>query len=230
MRWAAADCATIRQVVEAVHRHAASHLPISVALGELADVRAETALPCCDGISFAKFGLAGCGRRDDWPQHWARTLQRLPSTVGRVAVIYADWKTAAAPRPDEILRIAGKLNCRAALVDTFDKCSGSLVDLWSFTQIDDFIRSARSLGLLAVVGGGLKRENISSVVALAPDFVAVRGAVCRGQRRGAISWERIEQLVKLVRPPGPQRKGADRNGAGMQNVGEGAAPSPPPKQ
>ena len=59
-----------------------------------------------------------------------------------MAVVYADWQAAGAPPPGEVLAVANELKCRAALVDTFDKAAGSLIDWWSSDQIAEFIRAA----------------------------------------------------------------------------------------
>jgi (5-formylfuran-3-yl)methyl phosphate synthase len=197
-----ADDAIIRQVVAEVQRHSTHRtVPISVALGELCNSNITTALPLCDGVGFAKIGLAGCATNNDWPQRWAATFDRLPAAVARVAVVYADWQTAQAPEPDEILRAAAHLNCSAALVDTFDKNLGGLVDLWSLRQIERFISSAQDFGMLAVIGGGLTRASIPTIISLSPDYVAVRGAACQGERWDTVSRQRVEQLVQLVRRP-----------------------------
>jgi uncharacterized protein (UPF0264 family) len=197
-----ADDSTIRQIVAAVGGQAGTLcVPISVALGELVELAPAAALPDWDGIRFAKIGLAGCGPAADWPARWGATFARMPVDVGRVAVVYADWQAARAPQPDEILRVARRLNCSAALVDTFDKRGGGLVDLWTLEQIESFIARARELGLLAVVAGGLNGANIPAIASLAPDYVAVRGAACAGERSGSLSRLRVEELVELVRSP-----------------------------
>ncbi len=188
-------------MAEVERQPTARSLPISIALGELPQFEAAAPALPSQGIRFAKIGLAGCRNEPDWPLRWARALDRLPAAVGRVAVVYADWQAAGAPQAGEILRAAGQLHCSAALVDTFDKRGGQLLDHWSPGQIEDFIGRARELGMLAVVGGGLNRANIPAVAALAPDYVAVRGAACQGQRCGGLSRQRVERLVELVRRP-----------------------------
>ncbi len=195
-----ADVATIRQVVATVERCSVDRsVPISIALGELTEFPATTELPQFERIQFAKIGLAGCAQYDDWPQRWAAAFDLLPATVGRVAVIYADWQAAGSPHPDEILDAARQLNCVAALVDTFDKSSGGLVEHWSLEQVEQFIGSARDLGLLAVIAGGLTLASAAAIVSLSPDYVAVRGAACAGRRWDAIDRQRVEQLASLVR-------------------------------
>ena len=44
-----------------------------------------------------------------------------------------------------------------------------------------------------------------SIVRLAPDYVAVRGAACEGQRADTISRQRVDELVELVRQSAPRK-------------------------
>ena len=209
----AADRRTIRQIVAAVAGAAtAGPLPVSVALGELGQIDSSPALPAEPGVRYAKIGLAGCARDSDWQQRLREALGRLPSQIGRVAVAYADWTAAGAPPPDEILAAAAGEGCAAALVDTYDKSAGSLLDHWSRGQIAGFIAGARQRGMLAVVGGGLTRDGIAEIVSLGPDYVAVRGAACRGSRSGTLDRQRMRRLVELIR----------RHSAGFSRVQSGA--------
>lgn len=196
----AADAEIIQAVVHAI----AGRVPTSAALGELVDL-AETVdesvarrarqLPATD---FAKVGLAGCVRYDDWPQRWREALAQLPPETQRVAVVYADWQSCGAPDPFAVLRHAVTLECRAVLVDTFDKSRGGLVDLWSPTELARFLTAIRTERLLAVVGGSLHAGTIPSVAALRPDYIAVRGAACRGDRTGQVDATLVRQLANLV--------------------------------
>jgi hypothetical protein len=209
-----ADWQTIRQVVDVVQRATPAHaIPVSIALGELADPAEPIEPPMCFGVSFAKFGLAGCEAQPDWRARWTSAAGQLPPSVGSVAVVYADWRAASAPSPDAVLEAAERLGCRAALVDTFDKNAGGLVDHWSHQQIGELVRAAQSLGLLAVVGGGLKRADIRAIARLGPDYVAVRGAACQGDRAAAICPRRVRQLVALVRQAREDRPAAAKTPA-----------------
>ncbi len=173
--------------------------PLSVALGELLDDAFERAPPI-DGteVRFAKLGLSGCGVRQDWFADWRRAVRSWPASVGAVAVAYADWRTAQAPPPDEVLAAALALPCSAFLIDTFDKRSGGLLDLMSYNDLAELVRGAQSQGLLAVLAGSLTSDCMTAVLAATPDYVAVRGAVCRGGREGVLDAAMVCQLARTL--------------------------------
>jgi uncharacterized protein (UPF0264 family) len=119
--------------------------------------------------------------------------------VQPVAVAYADWQTAQAPSPEEILTAAA--SCRAAylLVDTHDKSRGNLLSHLSIGELTDLAAAAAAPGIGLVLAGSLDAAAIARLLPLAPAYVAVRGAACRGERTQAIDAVRVKRLVELVR-------------------------------
>jgi uncharacterized protein (UPF0264 family) len=151
-----------------------------------------------EGVEYAKLGMAGCSRLDDWPARWGDLLRQLPASVRPVAVAYADWRNVAAPEPAQILFEAARLRCAAVLVDTCDKSQGNLLDHWEIRALAEFTASVQRQGMLAVLGGSLSIDSAARIAALGPDYVAVRGAACDGGRNGTLSATRVRQLVELV--------------------------------
>jgi uncharacterized protein (UPF0264 family) len=188
-----ADPAVWREAAEAV----AGRAPLSVALGELREFRSDTQL-CLPAVQFAKLGLAGCAAIDDWPARWASALNSLPPRVGRVAVSYADWRQAEAPPPRAVIEAGHALGCRAWLIDTYAKHAGGLLDHIGIEELEELIASARRAGMLTVLAGSLTRESIPRVLPLAPDYIAVRGAVCRGGREGILNVQLVSEVSTLV--------------------------------
>lgn len=195
--------ATPRDIRE-IARVIAGRVPLSVALGELADWDASStqlapAVSASRAIRFAKLGLAGMNNDRHWEVRWAGGWSSLPASVGRVAVVYADWRKAKSPSPDAVVRAAKRHDCKAVLLDTFDKRGGSLVDLWSMEELSDWVRTVQRNGLISVVAGSLTRETIGEVAALRPDYVAVRGAACRGGRDASVCQHCICNLRRAIR-------------------------------
>ncbi len=179
-----AEPAVWPEVVSAV----AGRVPTSVALGEMSEAGKPPYPSALAAFQFAKLGLAGCRTWADWPQRWARQLQLLPAGVTPVAAIYADWQDAESPRPEEILQHAAGSNCGVALFDTFCKTRGDLLD---------------HLGHGELAGGSLGPATIRQVLTLQPDYIAVRGAACRGGRTGDVDAGLIRELRRLVRDSPP---------------------------
>jgi uncharacterized protein (UPF0264 family) len=184
-------------VIAAVASVVAGRKPLSVALGEARDAASQpTRLP--SGVTYGKVGLSGCSAQRDWADHWRLVLERLPAETSPVAVAYADWTDVDAPSPLAILEHGRALGCRAFLLDTFCKSAGGLFDRWSMADVARLIGQVQQMGLLAVIGGSLSETNIERAAALRPDFVAVRGAACRGGREAALDGQRVRRLANLV--------------------------------
>lgn len=188
----AADLPTLREVCRAV----AGRRPCSAALGELLDLSfSPDELP--PGFSYAKLGLAGCAGRTGWQSEWAAALATFPADVQSVAVVYADWEAAAAPNPEAVLDAAAEQGCAALLIDTYQKRGLGLFDLLPAGHLTPLLARARSHGMLTVLAGSLTPESIPAALSLSPDFVAVRGAACAGDRRSAISAHRVNALARI---------------------------------
>jgi uncharacterized protein (UPF0264 family) len=182
-----ADAAVWRAVRAAVPRD----VPVSVALGELAEWDGAGPPSPIDlaGIAYRKLGLAGGGK--DWRARWSGLCEG--SGPAWVAVAYLDWDRAEAPRPEAVLDAAIGLGCAGILFDTWEKGRPA-------PAIDPgWVERARSSGLRVAVAGGLDEAAIRRLAPLAPDLFAVRGAACRGgDRSGTIDRGRVMRLVRAA--------------------------------
>jgi len=185
---------------------------ISIALGELRDMAAMAQRPSyLQGSSaatliatladhaaapkrFAKVGLAGCANDRDWPMRLSRLFGQLPGGVQSVGVIYADWQTAAAPSPDDVLGVARDLEISVVLVDTFDKRGPGLRGLWSLERIAQVVDDAHQRGIAIALAGQIRLTQIGELAGLGPDYLAVRGAVCHGDRTSGIDPQKITAI------------------------------------
>jgi uncharacterized protein (UPF0264 family) len=156
-------------------------VPCSVALGEmeeLCDASAELALP--RGVTDIKLGPARTQTLERWVKGWHEILGRFDSTqlasIGRVAVAYADWKEAAAPRPAAILSAAIELSADAFLIDTYRKDSGGLRHALTPHELRDLASTTHRAGLTLSLAGSLQLADVAALVDLSPDVIAVRGA------------------------------------------------------
>src|SRR5260370_30113340 len=80
----------------------AGRASLSAAMGELLE---NDERPRVRGLSYAKWGLAGCGRAKDWRSRLKALAQEMQGGMPGwelVIVAYADWQKAAAPSPDRI--------------------------------------------------------------------------------------------------------------------------------
>jgi (5-formylfuran-3-yl)methyl phosphate synthase len=188
-----ADAATIAAVVQAV----GGRVPISAAFGELREcplVNIAADLP--DGLQYVKWGLSGLSTKG-WVNHLLEA--RLVTAHRRVvAVAYADWKQADAPRPVDIVAFAAESHTAANLFDTFQKNGSTLLDWMPIEEITALVRTCQEAGVRVALAGSLSATEIDRLRGVQPDWFAVRGAVCDGGRGGTISERRVRELADLV--------------------------------
>jgi uncharacterized protein (UPF0264 family) len=192
-----ADDATIAEVVRAV----AGRRPVSAALGEW-DGFAK--LPtCATDLRFMKWGLSKF-RLDEvacWGGFHAQvqTVHAVNATCEAVEVAYADAQQAQAPEVDEVYEHLRGIGLRALLLDTFGKDGRTLLDWLDQETIERMVMRCRTDGIRVALAGSLGFEEIIALKYLQPDWFAVRGAVCQGQKRSAaIDADRVRQLVELL--------------------------------
>jgi uncharacterized protein (UPF0264 family) len=107
-----------------------------------------------------------------------------------------------------VLARASELGCGAILIDTFDKSAGPLDRHLSFTELARFIAAAKDQDFVCVVAGGLQAAHLEQILPLAPDYVGVRGAACRGNRAGDVDLDRVRALARRVRAARQRRAAA----------------------
>jgi uncharacterized protein (UPF0264 family) len=185
------------QVVQRIVRFVAGRLPVSAALGELL----ENALLPGPGPDFVKWGLAGCGETSDWTEQLSargRRLHRVEPCCKPVAVAYADRELARSPRLEEIVAFACSQRWPVILVDTWSKHQ-TLLDWMTPEKVRAFCRSCHDAGLRIALAGSLDMEAIKSLRDAAPDWFAVRGAVCtQGRRTATIEADRVFRLAEFI--------------------------------
>ncbi len=200
----AADMVTIASVVDAV----AGRVPVTAAMGELTELIDADYEPLPPGVCLFKIGLAGARTLPNWRRPWQNVVAALrclsyPSNAvprpAPTAVIYADWKSAGAPEPHDVLSAAAQAGCPALLIDTWDKSAGSLFDHWPLEEVGRFVPLAQSHGLLVVLAGSLVNETFLSASCLAPDLVGVRTAACDAGRHGCVSAGRVRALRRILK-------------------------------
>ncbi len=175
-------------------------ITVSVALGELREWSGRSLAhhPISERVRFLKVGLSQAG--PSWVEEWRELDRRLTAGRGErrrwVAVIYRDWRAAAAPSPGEVVEAAIAEGFSGLLVDTWDKPGPGWTDLATWA---DLLERARAGGLFVALAGGLDAEGIIRLSNLRPDIFAVRSAACAGgDRNGPIEGARVRELASLA--------------------------------
>ncbi len=173
----------VAAVVAAVGRK----VPVSAALGEwspdiLTAAHWHLELP----LAYVKWGLAGYKGGPAWGEELLETRRQVPAGVEVVAVAYADWERANSVPPAEVARFAKRFRYRAFLLDTFAKDGKTLLDWMSPAEVAELVAGLRRGMVQVAVGGSLKLEQVKQLKEAAPDWFAVRGAVCAGGKRDGV--------------------------------------------
>lgn len=186
-------------VIADVIRQVAGARPVSAAFGELV---AGPAAYGGAGLRYAKWGLAACGREIDW-QTAIRTMAHqwageMPGCQG-VAVAYADWHRAAAPRVEAVADFVKRQQWPILLVDTWCKDGTNLLDWLPLAQVVQLCDDCRSSGVQVALAGALGIAEIERLLPANPQWFAVRTAACdEGKRDRAVSCERVQRIVDLL--------------------------------
>ncbi len=101
-----------------------------------------------------------------------------PASTRLVAVLFADqafdlaWIDALAER-----------GFYGVMLDTADKHAGGLRSHRDDEQLRKFVRRAQSKHLMCGLAGSLRLDDIAPLLALSPDYLGFRGALCRNTSR-----------------------------------------------
>jgi uncharacterized protein (UPF0264 family) len=175
------------------------------------------------GLTYVKLGLANIlkgatdGTWREWRQHYGHTCKQLASqftapTVSLppsaeaprqmpewVSVAYADFVRAEAPAPEQVLEGAIADGSPVLLLDTFIKDHTSLLDWTTDRQLLRLRQATRQHQIQLALAGRLSQHHLAQVRQIAPDIIAVRGAVCEGSdRQATVSADRVRQLRELI--------------------------------
>jgi len=210
-----ADATAAAAAIVAVAGRAA----VTIAAGELAASAERIAGHAAEIVSRLPAGVAGpvavkAGPAGlsiaAWRRNFAALGEALPADIEAVAVAYADWHVARAPRPEAILAAAVAAGGTTLLVDTFDKRGPGLFGVASAAELERWVATARAHGLSLAVAGRLSATEAAAARRAGADVVGVRSAACTGGRLGQIDGSRVRALGMLVPKAVRERAGAVR--------------------
>lgn len=200
----ALDDTTIRAVIRTV----AGRVPVSATVGDLVtmdpdEIALAVAGMADNGVDYVKVGFFPApGSRaclDALAVH-ARRGVRL------VAVLFGDLGFEGFHVPD--FAAAG---FAGIMLDTAVKGGGSLRDRVADNRLAEFVAAAQASGLLAGLAGSLTIADIPPLVALGPDYLGFRGALCAGgMRTGGLDAAAVARVRAGIRDGGSRQPAASR--------------------
>lgn len=183
------------EVVARISAHVDGRLPVSATVGDLLwpeEISTAVARTAAAGADIVKVGFFDPAAR-------GATLAALAEHARRgvriVAVLFADRGGAF-----EVEALAA-VGLHGVMIDTADKRAGSLRSVLDDATLRGFVNQARQQGLISGLAGSLRREDIAPLLALHPDYLGFRGALCAGRDREARLSAAALRGVRSTIPP-----------------------------
>jgi Uncharacterized protein conserved in archaea len=182
-------------------------VPISVAIGDAPMLPGTMALAalgaaCCK-IQYVKVGLYGTQnalQAETLLRAVCRSVRESFPTTKIIAAGYADAKKHGAVEPHALPALADRAQADGCMLDTIAKGHAvSLFTLLDQVQLQSFVQECRQLHLISGLAGSLHVADMPRVLALGPDIVGVRSAVCGGDRsNGKVQAQAVAELKALL--------------------------------
>ena len=195
------------ETVAAVRAALPRAIPVSATICDLACepetlCRAVEAMAAA-GVDFVKIGLFPGG---DARRAIAALGRKAAGATRFVGVLLADLD------PDlHLIEDMAEAGFSAVMLDTAGKMGASLPDLMTTAALSAFVARAHDAGLAAGLAGALRVHHIPALIALGPDVLGFRGALCRGGRRqDTVEAEAVTRVRRAI-PAGsasPVQRGA----------------------
>ena len=174
----------------------------SIALGELREIEClePRALVASHAVRFpiAKVGLSGLTQQHDW-RHTYQQLVRCVAPTRLVPVLYADGPRCDAVGVRDVIELIQANTPPFLLIDTYFKDGQRLLDWFHRDELKAIQEKLAPLGTRLVLAGSLQLTDLPLLLPLSPAAIAVRGAVCKGDRTAALSGELVRQWSQQLR-------------------------------
>src|SRR5262249_7258905 len=153
--------------------------PVSAALGEL--VEQGPNFTSFAGLSFVKWGLAGCGRVPNWPSLLADRTRAIGNDSKVVHVAYADWQCAHAPPLQDVVDLACRAPGNVLLLDTYCKSPShitpdrrpTLLDWLSVDEVLHVRQRCHEAQVRVALAGSIGIREIIQLRPTSPNWYAV---------------------------------------------------------
>jgi dihydroneopterin aldolase len=187
----ALDHAAVRICVRSI----GGRRPVSATIGDVPSMDPQVVMESVErlaatGVDFIKVGFFFHPRARDC----VTALSSLACNVRLVAVVFAD-----APYDDGLIDVLASSGFSGAMLDTALKNGKTLRDWRTTLELETFLHRTRDLGLLSGLAGSLRTEDIAPLLALKPDYLGFRGALCADRdRKKTFDYEAASRIRALI--------------------------------
>jgi dihydroneopterin aldolase len=188
--------ALVRTIADAV----GGQRPVSAVIGE-AEMDPENlvrkAVAIADaGATYVKVGLYPHPRRRDC----IAALSAIAGQCSLIGVMFADHGA-----DESLIALMAQNRFGGAMVDTFEKSAGRLLDRFDIAAIGRFVDAVRSHGLMTGLAGSLEPPDIPRLLLAAPDVLGFRRALCTNEDRTSVLSPQALDIVRGLIPKETRR-------------------------
>ena len=181
-------------VVADIARKVAGRRPVSAAAGlpdlDAVQLGAAVAAMRAAGAGAIKVGLTSAKAS----REKIAALAPMTREADLVAVFFADRE----PQFELVSELAAA-GFAGAMLDTVDKTHGRFLETLEAADAARFIEACRSAGLVSGVAGSLEAPDVPRLVALDPDFLGFRSALCgAGDRKNSLDRDAVCTIRTLI--------------------------------
>lgn len=166
--------ATIRDIVDFIDRRRLISATIGDVPETLDEVVEKINSTAATGVDIVKIGIATSRS----PLTSWQGLACEPHSIRLVAVLFAEDRFDL-----EWIDGLAELGFYGVMLDTADKSMGGLRDHYNDKFLTKFLRCASACDLVCGLAGSLNLDDIAPLLALAPDYLGFRGALCSDSKR-----------------------------------------------
>jgi (5-formylfuran-3-yl)methyl phosphate synthase len=209
------DLIEVASIVDAV----AKRKPVSAAAGDRFDspsaaIAAALAL-AARGVDYVKVGLSS----EETGADRIRALATLAGKTKLVGVLFAD----RGPNLD-LIRLMAECGFKGAMLDTFVKGRGRLLNYMDAAALDAFVGLCREAGLLSGLAGSLEAPDVPRLLPLRPDYLGFRGSLCGGDRAAGIDLAAVAMIRDLIPHVADSESAGGEAGVDWRLLGRGYVP------
>lgn len=188
----ALDHAAVRVCAQAI----GGRRPVSATIGDIVSMNPGAMTKAVErmaatGVDYIKIGFFAHSRAFDC----ATALKTLAHRARLVAVLFADEAYDLA-----LVNALADAGFTGAMLDTAHKTGKSLRDWRKDRELREFVKKARSAGLLTGLAGSLRQEDVAPLLTIGPDYLGFRGALCLGSDRSqnldAAAFAKIRNAIQ----------------------------------
>jgi (5-formylfuran-3-yl)methyl phosphate synthase len=211
------------ETLEACVSCVAGRAPVSATIGDL-KLQGETVgkavlATAAAGADYVKLGL--------FPADGESSLDSLHAEARHVRLILVLFADAL---PDfDAVAAASRIGAEGVMLDTLGKTDGSLLEHASRDALARFVAGAKAKGLIVGLAGSLRASHVPELLALAPDLLGFRGALCHGGARAQsldpVACAAIRALIPQIPAQAAQGATVARHRPASVMLGMRAEPS-----